>query len=278
MMREIEATCWCLCECIRVGELAATHRLERIRRFRMFEKKKAWKGEAGVDRIEIIAKMREQLFLTGFDSESLYSKLYNPRWPHILRMKNVLSQPAPPPQCDSSPRPLPAVDTGSGEPALPRVETRSTESEGVFPLQCRWFFARQLHKPGPGGYYYFLQADVTNDVEITTTTNAQAATREEFARPPKNRQQQRMSAWGNEKTKQFDPGGYWKSCYFSVQTNVCLVYCLPVCLVFLCFAVFLLVCNFPKQIREARRIFYQEWERLGCANQILERASSSRFA
>ena len=41
-----------------------------------------WKREAGFDRIEIIAGMDAQRFRTGFDSEPLYSKLYNPRWPH----------------------------------------------------------------------------------------------------------------------------------------------------------------------------------------------------
>ena len=67
-------------------------------------------------------------------SEPFYSKLSNPRCPHTpneytlemrvdverLRMEIVLSQPAPPTQCDPSPRRLPAVDTESEEPGTPR--------------------------------------------------------------------------------------------------------------------------------------------------------------
>ena len=109
--------------------------------------------------------MREQHFLAGFHSEPLYTKLYNPRWAlspeehklemdadvERLRMEIVLSQLAPP-QCDSSPRWLPAVDTGSDEPGTPRrvpaigtgsdepgvsrAESRATEREGIFPLQA----------------------------------------------------------------------------------------------------------------------------------------------
>ena len=54
-----------------------------MRRLRMFEEKKAWKREIGVDRIEMTAEMDEQRFRTGFDSEPFYTKPYNPRWPHI---------------------------------------------------------------------------------------------------------------------------------------------------------------------------------------------------
>ena len=100
----------------------------------MLEEKKAWKREAGFDRIETIAEMREQHFLAGFHSELLYTKPYSPRWPyspeehqlemHVdvarLRMEIVLSQPTPPRQYGSSPRRLPAVDTGSDEPGTPR--------------------------------------------------------------------------------------------------------------------------------------------------------------
>ena len=82
IIAEVEATSWCLRECIRVRELAATHRLERMCRLWMLEKQKAWKRKAGFDRIEIIDEMREHHFLVGFDSEPLYTKLYNPRWPY----------------------------------------------------------------------------------------------------------------------------------------------------------------------------------------------------
>ena len=67
----------------------------------------------------------------------------------------------------------------------------------------------------------------------------------------------------------------------SVSCNVC-PYVLCSCVFRV--SVFLLVCSFPKQVREARRIFKQRWEQLGCAPDARtavpgqERASSSRFA
>ena len=92
--------------------------------------REAWKREAGLDRIETIAEIHEQHFLAGFHSKPLYTKLYNPRGPHIpeenslemrvdverLRMEIALSQPAPPLQCDSSPRRLPVVIRGRMNP------------------------------------------------------------------------------------------------------------------------------------------------------------------
>ena len=82
IIAEVEATSWRLRECIRARELAATLRLGRMRRLRMLEKQRAWKREAGFDRIEITAEMDEQRFRTSVDSEPFYTKLYNPRWPH----------------------------------------------------------------------------------------------------------------------------------------------------------------------------------------------------
>ena len=78
MIAGIEATSWRLRECIRVRGLAPTHRLERMLRLRMVEEQKVWKREAGFDRIEIIAEMREEHFLAGFDSEPLFSELNDP--------------------------------------------------------------------------------------------------------------------------------------------------------------------------------------------------------
>ena len=54
MIAEVEATSWRLRECIRVKDLAAPHRPERMRHLRMLEEKKAWKREADFDRIEIM--------------------------------------------------------------------------------------------------------------------------------------------------------------------------------------------------------------------------------
>ena len=106
-----------------------------MRRLLMLEEQKAWKREVGFDRIDTAAEMDTQRFRTSLVSEPFYSKMCNPRWPHNfdeftlemrvngerLRMEIVLSQPAPRPQCDASPRRLPAVDTGSEEPRTPRV-------------------------------------------------------------------------------------------------------------------------------------------------------------
>ena len=157
----------------------------------------------------------------GFYSELLYIGLYNPRWLHSpeeyklkisvdferLRLKIPFSQPAPPPQYDTSPRRSPAVCTGSDESGLPHAETQqTTEREGIFPFQASvdgFLHVDCTRSPDQEGTN-LLQADVVVKPEATT---AQAAAREDFARPPKNRQQRRVIAWGAEKTKQFDPGG-----------------------------------------------------------------------
>ena len=53
-------TIWRLRETIPAAELAATHRLEQMRRLLMHEKHKAWKREFGFDRIETAAEMDEK--------------------------------------------------------------------------------------------------------------------------------------------------------------------------------------------------------------------------
>ena len=53
-----------------------------------------------------------------------------------LMMEILLSQPAPPPQCDSSPRRSPAVGTGLNEPGVSRAGTQSTEKEEKLSLQA----------------------------------------------------------------------------------------------------------------------------------------------
>ena len=52
-----------------------------MRRLWMLEEQGAWKREAGFDRIKIITEMHTQCLHTGFDSELLYTGLYNLRWP-----------------------------------------------------------------------------------------------------------------------------------------------------------------------------------------------------
>ena len=114
IIAEVQATSWRLRdECIRVRELPVTHRLGQMCRLRMLEEQKAWKREAGFDRIETAAEMDAQRFRSGL-SEPYYRKLSKPRWLHTcdeytlemrvdverLKMEILLSQPAPPPQCD----------------------------------------------------------------------------------------------------------------------------------------------------------------------------------
>ena len=134
-----------------------------MRRLLKLEEHKTWKRGFGFDRIETAAEMDEKRFHTSpVPDPFFYSNMLNPRRAHTpdeftlemrvdverLRMEITLSQPAPQPQCDPSPRRA-AVDTGSEEPGTPRrspaigtgsdgpgvsrVET-STE-EGVFPLE-----------------------------------------------------------------------------------------------------------------------------------------------
>ena len=52
---EVEATSWRPREYIPARELAAMHRLERMRRLQMLEEQKGLKRGAGFDRIEITA-------------------------------------------------------------------------------------------------------------------------------------------------------------------------------------------------------------------------------
>ena len=116
-------------------ERAAMHRLVQMRRSRMLEEQKAWEREADFDCIDTAAEMDARRSRTNLVSGPFfYSKMSNPRWPHIhgefthemrvdvgrLRMGIILSQPEPPPQCDASPRRLPAVDTGLEKPETPR--------------------------------------------------------------------------------------------------------------------------------------------------------------
>ena len=155
--------------------------------------------------------MDAQRFRTSLDSEPLYTKLYNPRWPHNpedytlgmrididpLRIKFVLSQPAPPLQCNSSPRRSPAVGTESDEPGVLRAESQSAKREGIFPFQASVDGFLHVSCTSPKQECILLQL----------TSSQQAAAHEEFARPSKKQQQQRMTVWTTEQRKQFDLGG-----------------------------------------------------------------------
>ena len=189
----------------------------------MTEVQKAWKTKASFDRIEFKAETHAHRLHASFDSEPLYTGLYNPRWPHTpaeksklnmdveierLRLEILLLQPTPSPQDDLSPRRSPAVGTGSDELGVPRAETQQTEEKGFFTLQASvdGFLSVNCTSPEQETTTILLQADLRVDDETTSTT-AQAAVREEFTRPPKNRQQRRVTEKDAEQNKQFDPGG-----------------------------------------------------------------------
>ena len=106
------------------------------------------------------------------------------------------------------------------------------------------------HKSGIGTAI-LLQADAGVDDDETATSEL-AAAREQFARPSKKRQQQIMTVQGNDRTKQFDPGGRW-STPFLFRCNVCPHVLFSSVFLFSCFSSCLQ--NFPKQVQEAKRFF-----------------------
>ena len=251
---------------------------------RMLEQQKTWKREADFDRIDTAAEMDAQRFRTSLVSGPFYSKLFNPRWPHTpdeykfemrvdverLRMEIVLSQPAPPPQCDPSPQRLPAVDTGSEEPGAPRrlpvigtgsdelgvsrAETQSTEREEMFPLQANVDVFLRFNCTILEQECILFQPDVgVDDYDETKSSKVQAGARKEFAGLTIGRQQRETAS--TEQSQQFDPGGSWRNHYFSVERNV---------LSRILFARFSPIEFFSvsseKQVREARIIFTQECE------------------
>ena len=194
MIEEVEATSWRLRECIRVREVPARYRLGRMYRLRMLEEQKASKREVGFDRVETTAEMDADRLRTGFDSKPFYTKLYNPKWPHTpaeytlemtvdderLNMEILLSQPAPPPQCDSSLRRLPEVDTGWDKPGTPHTDSQSTEREGIFPLQASLdSFLHVNTSLDHVGTNILLQPYIWVEDEEKTTTSEQAAARED---------------------------------------------------------------------------------------------------
>ena len=118
--------------------------------------------------------------------------MFNPRRPHTsdeftlemrldverLRMEIAILQPAPS-QCDSSPRRLPAVDTGSEEPGTlrrsPAIGTRSdepgvsraqtTESKDIFPLETSVDGILHLNCTSPEQECILIRPDVGVDDE-----------------------------------------------------------------------------------------------------------------
>ena len=185
VIAEVEATSWRLRKTIRVRELAVTHRLEHMRRLLMLEEQKAWKREAGFVYTETAAETDARRSRSNVVSGTLfYRNMFNLSRPYILdeftlemrvdveclRMEVTLTQPAPQPRYDPTPRRLRAADTGSEEPGtlrrslaigtgsegpgVSRAQT-STDTEEMFPLESSTyvFFAFKLHKPRAGVYF-----------------------------------------------------------------------------------------------------------------------------
>ena len=150
-IEDVAAKIWRIRETIRVGELAATRRLGQMRRLLMHEQHKIWKREFGFDRNDAAAEMDEKRSRTSTSPAPypyFYRKIVIPKQPHTpdeftlemkmdverRRMEDILSQPAPQPQRDPSPRRA-AVDTGSEEPGTPNDRPRSVRG-GTNPENC----------------------------------------------------------------------------------------------------------------------------------------------
>ena len=142
---EVEATSWRLRETIRVRKLTTTHRLGQMRRLLYSRSRRP-----GSERPTLTISRQQLKWTPGarvrilFQKFCVYRNMFNPRRPHTLneftlemrvdveqlRTEIGLLQPAPS-QCDSSPRRLPAVDTGSEVPGTlrhsPAIGTGSDE-------------------------------------------------------------------------------------------------------------------------------------------------------
>ena len=112
IFEDVEASIWRIRETIRVGELAATHRLGQMRRLLMHENHNTWKREFGFDRTETAAEMDEQRSRTSTSpvpDPFFYCNRVIPKHPHTpddftleikvdiegLKTEIILSQPAP---------------------------------------------------------------------------------------------------------------------------------------------------------------------------------------
>ena len=132
-----------------------------------------------------------------------------------LRLEIFFSQPLAPPRYDFLPRRSHAAGTRLDEPGVPHAATQQTEQEGIFPFQASFngFFhvdcTRTLEQEGTISF----QAGV--GVKHKATTTAQVAARQEFARPPKNRQQRGVIGWSAKQNNMFDSGEYCSIHFFS---------------------------------------------------------------
>ena len=255
----------------------------------MLEEKKAWKREAGFDRTETTAEMDAERLRAGFDPQPFYTELYNPRWPHTpeeytleiiidverLKVEILLLQPSPPPQCDSPRRRSSLRDQMNPEYRELRVSQRRGKEFFLFQASVDGFLHVSCTRPEQE--CILLQPDVGLDDDKEKATNSeQAAAREKFARPSKKRQQQRITAWTTEQSKQFGPGGWQRNHYFSVKTIVlsCILFARHSC-VFLYFSV--LSASFQSRYERRGELSLKDGSDWG-ANQMRELLYQDRSA
>ena len=192
----------------------------------------------------------------------------------------VLSQPESPPKCDISPRRLPTVDTESEEPETPRrspaigtgsdepgvSRAESTKREEMFPVQASVNGFLRFNCTRPEQECILLQPDVgVDDEKDQPTTSQQAAAREEFARPTKKRQQQRMTAWSTGQNKQFDRGRSTVKPSLFCREESLVAYTVCFFFVVVCFILLYFFCLLQKAATRGEDNFHSRMrEQLGC--------------
>ena len=208
----------------------------------------------------------------GFDSEPLHTGLYNPRRGPTpeeftadknvevgsLRLDFLLVQLPPPPQHDLSLRQSPAAGTGLDEPGVPHTVTQQTEQEGTF-----------LFKPVSMAFCV-LTVQGSRKIHHLKHTPGQIPKQLQY-KSPLTRSLRNCRGAGNSegshrRSKQgICPGRVIDDPLLSASRRL---FRALYALYFFYFSVHNF--SFIKQVREARRIFRQGWDRLGYARHMDE--------
>ena len=116
---------------------------------------------------------------------------------------------------------------------MPHTVTQQTDQEVTFPLQAGvdGFLRVDSTRIPKQGVNLPSQADI--EVKPETTTTAQVAAFQEFARTPKNRQQQGVLGWNTSKTRCLTQEGDGPSIPFCREVDGYFIYLYL--LVFFCF-------------------------------------------
>ena len=140
-----------------------------MRHLRILEKQVAWKREGGFNRIKNIAEIHGHTLRrlnAGFDSESLYTGWYNPRWPLIPEefTKDMNVQVGSLRACAATTAAaiwFTAATVAYGrygldEPGVTHTVTKQTEQEGNVPIQANvdFFCALTLQRFRSSGKIY----------------------------------------------------------------------------------------------------------------------------